>query len=427
MLDIKWIREHQEQVQLIAEHKGIDLAIPELLRRDDQRRALLLEVERLRQERNRLTQRIQGFIRERAVEEAESCKGEVKTLNRRLTGLEHELQEAEREYRDLMLLVPNPISPDTPIGRSDRDNVEVRRAGEPPAFGFEPRDHVALGELHRLIDIPRGVKTAGSRNYYLTGIGVLLHRAVQQLAVDLLVAKGFALFEVPLMVRPAAMLNTGFFPLGQDQTYRIAEEDRCLVGTSEVPLVSYFEDEIVDVARPLKLAAASLCFRNEVGSAGKDVHGLYRVRQFAKVEQVILCQNDPEVSEQLFQEITENAEELLRLLELPYRVMAVCSGDMSQKNVQTIRYRNVDAEPGGVRGNPFVVAAARFSGPPVEHPVQGSQRQTAVLLHIEQHGGGLAPHSDPAAGKPPGRRRKHPDSAGAAQVHERIGKDRTTI
>ncbi|GJM76691.1 hypothetical protein HMSSN036_89070 [Paenibacillus macerans] len=215
MLDIKWIREHQEQVQLIAEQKGIDLAIPELLRRDDQRRALLLEVERLRQERNRLTQRIQGFIRERAVEEAESCKGEVKTLNRRLTGLEHELQEAEREYRDLMLLVPNRISPDTPIGRSDRDNVEVRRAGEPPAFGFEPRDHVALGELHRLIDIPRGVKTAGSRNYYLTGIGVLLHRAVQQLAVDLLVAKGFALFEVPLMVRPAAMLNTGFSRLAR--------------------------------------------------------------------------------------------------------------------------------------------------------------------------------------------------------------------
>ncbi|MCM3703764.1 serine--tRNA ligase [Paenibacillus macerans] len=339
MLDIKWIREHQEQVQLIAKQKGIDLSIPELLRRDDQRRALLLEVERLRQERNRLTRRIQEFIRERAEEEAETCKREVKKLNRRLTGLEHELQEAEQEYRELMLLVPNPASPDTPIGLSDQDNVEIKRTGEPPAFDFEPRDHVALGELHRLIDIPRGVKTAGSRNYYLTGMGVLLHRAVQQLAVDLLVGKGFTLLEVPLMVRPAAMYNTGFFPLGQDQSYRITEEDRWLVGTSEVPLVSYFEDEIVDVARPLKLAAASLCFRNEVGSAGKDVHGLYRVRQFAKVEQVILCQNDPAVSEQLFQEITENAEELLRLLELPYRVMAVCSGDMSQKT-----YKQYDIE-----------------------------------------------------------------------------------
>lgn len=339
MLDIKWIREHQEQVQSTAEEKGIELSVPELLRWDDQRRVLLQETERLRQERNRLTPQIEAQIREHGPDAAVTLKDDVKQLNRRLQGLEKELEEADREYRRLMLLVPNPVSPDTPQGRSDLDNVEVKRVGESPTFGFAPRDHVALGELHRIVDIPRGVKTAGSRNYYLSGAGVLLHRAVQQLAVDLLVTKGFTLLEVPLMVRSEALENTGFFPLGADQTYRIADDDRWLVGTAEVPLVSYYDHEIVDLTQPIKLAAASLCFRSEVGSAGRDVHGLYRVHQFSKVEQVVLCENDVERSEQLFQEITQNAEELLQLLELPYRVMAVCTGDMSQKT-----YKQYDIE-----------------------------------------------------------------------------------
>lgn len=339
MLDLKWIREHQEQVQSVAEEKGIDLSVSELLRWDDQRRALLQETEWLRQERNRLTPQIEAQIREQGPDAAATLKDEVKQLNRRLHGLEKELEEADREYRRLMLLVPNPVSPDTPKGQSDRNNVEVKRVGEPPAFAFAPRDHVALGELHRIIDIPRGVKTAGARNYYLSGAGVLLHRAVQQLAVDLLVAKGFTLLEVPLMVRSEALENTGFFPLGADQTYRIADDDRWLVGTAEVPLVSYYDHESVDLTQPIKLAAASLCFRSEVGSAGRDVHGLYRVHQFSKVEQVVLCENNLELSEQLFQEITQNAEELLQLLELPYRVMAVCTGDMSQKT-----YKQSDIE-----------------------------------------------------------------------------------
>lgn len=141
------------------------------------------------------------------------------------------------------------------------------------------------------------------------------------------------------MVRTEAMNHTGFFPLGEDQTYRIANEDKWLVGTSEVPMVAYYADEIIDADRPIKLAAASTCFRSEVGSAGRDVHGLYRVHQFAKVEQVILCKADPVLSEALLQQITANAEELLQCLELPYRVMAVCTGDMSQKT-----YKQYDIE-----------------------------------------------------------------------------------
>ncbi|MGG3504164.1 serine--tRNA ligase [Paenibacillus lautus] len=342
MLDMKWIREsteNQEELQRVADQKGIALSVAELVRLDDQRRTLLLAVERLRQQRNAISQEISTLVRQGKQEEAERTKQQVKDINDQLGKQEALYQEVDDAYNKLLILVPNIVSPDTPVGASDEDNVEIRRVGEPPVFDYEYRDHVTLGELHRMIDIPRGVKTAGTRSYYLTGIGAMLHRAVQQLAVDMLVAKGFTLMDVPLTVRTEAMENTAFFPLGQDQAFQIMEQDKWLVGTSEVPLVSFYSGEVVDVTQPIRLAAASLCFRSEVGSGGRDVQGLYRVHQFAKVEQVVLCEASAEASEQLLQEITANAEELLQKLELPYRVVAVCTGDMSQKT-----YKQYDIE-----------------------------------------------------------------------------------
>ncbi|WP_282940891.1 serine--tRNA ligase [Paenibacillus sp. RC67] len=339
MLDIKWIRENGERLQAIADQKGMEVSIKELLEQDEHKRALLLQIEPLRQARNKLSQDINLLMQTGKLEEAEQGKQTVKEWNGELAGLEKKLAAAEQACKRLLHQAPNIVSPDTPVGRSDADNVEIRRVGYPVRLDFKLRDHVALGELHDMIDIPRGVKTAGSRNYYLKGAGVLLHRAVQQLALDLLIRKGFQPLEVPLMARAEALTGTGFFPLGEDQVYAIPDEERWLVGTSEVPLVSYYSNEIVDVAEPIKLAAASTCFRSEVGSAGKDVHGLYRVHQFSKVEQVILCEASLERSEELLQEITGNAEELLQLLKLPYRVMSVCTGDMSQKT-----YKQYDIE-----------------------------------------------------------------------------------
>ncbi|MBT2763690.1 serine--tRNA ligase [Paenibacillus sp. ISL-20] len=342
MLDMKWIREsieNQEELQRVADQKGIALSVAELVRLDDQRRTLLLAVERLRQQRNTISQEISTLVRQGKQEEAERTKQQVKDINDQLGKQEALYREVDDAYNKLLILVPNIVSPDTPVGASDEDNVEIRRVGEPTVFDYEYRDHVTLGELHRMIDIPRGVKTAGTRSYYLTGIGAMLHRAVQQLAVDMLVAKGFTLMDVPLTVRTEAMQNTAFFPLGQDQAFQIMEQDKWLVGTSEVPLVSFYSGEVVDVSQPVRLAAASLCFRSEVGSGGRDVQGLYRVHQFAKVEQVVLCEASAEASEQLLQEITANAEELLQKLELPYRVVAVCTGDMSQKT-----YKQYDIE-----------------------------------------------------------------------------------
>ncbi|MDF2927574.1 MAG: serine--tRNA ligase [Paenibacillaceae bacterium] len=339
MLEMKWIRENGALVQATADRKGICLNVNELLEWDRRKRELLQETEKGREARNRLSREIGRLLKQENHLEADIAKLQVKECNERLTKLEHQLREAEEHTAELLLLVPNVVSPDTPQGRSDADNVEIRRAGEPVNPEYEMLDHIALGELHQLIHIPRGVKTGGARSYFLTGAGALLHRAVQQLAVDLLLSGGFTLMDVPLLVRRETLVNTGFFPLGEDQVYRIGSDDHYLAGTSEVSLVSYHAGEIMDLAKPVKLAAASSCFRSETGSAGRDVHGLYRVHQFAKVEQVVFCEADPELSERMLQEITGNAEHLLRLLELPYRVMAVCTGDMSQKT-----YKQYDIE-----------------------------------------------------------------------------------
>jgi seryl-tRNA synthetase len=298
---------------------------------------LLQQVEALRRTRNELAQ--QSASMDRASSEAMRIQAEARHQGAVLKGLERELRDAVQTWHELMLLVPNLASPDTPIGVSDADNVEVKRVGDSPRFDFDARDHIALGEACDLFDFARGVKVAGTRQYFLRGAGLYLHRAVQQLALDMLSDRGFTVMDVPLLAREDALTNTGFFPSGREQTYALPEDGAWLVGTGEVPLVSYYSDEIVDVTEPIKLAAVSNCFRREAGSAGRDVRGLYRVHQFAKVEQVILCRDDLDVAENMLQQLVHNSEELLEQLELPYRIVAVCTGDMGQKN-----YKQYDIE-----------------------------------------------------------------------------------
>lgn len=339
MLDINWIREHANEVEEAARLKNMSLSIKELIDTDDRRRELITKVEKLRGQRNKGSQKVGQLMKEGRKEEAEQLRAEIRELGVSIEQIEKELSETEKEYERQMLLVPNIVSKDTPIGKSDEDNVLVRQVGEVRAKDFPIKDHIQLGELHDLFDIPRGVKVGGSRSYYLKGDGVLLHRAVQQLALDIVMKHGFMPMDVPIMVREEALINTGFFPTGRDQTYALEEEDKFLVGTSEVPLISFYAGEVVDVTEPIRLAAVSTSFRSEVGSAGRDVRGLYRVHQFAKVEMVVLTEADDDVSERFHQEITSYAEQLLEALELPYRVMGVCTGDMSQKT-----YKQYDIE-----------------------------------------------------------------------------------
>jgi seryl-tRNA synthetase len=230
-----------------------------------------------------------------------------------------------------MLDVPQPADPDVPLGKDDTENVEVRREGEVREFGFEPKDHVQLGLALDMMDIERGVRLAGTRNYFLKGDGALLHWAVLRFSMDFMVRRGYTPMVVPLLMRDEAMRGTGYYPGAEEQTYRMERDELNLVGTAEVPLTAYRMGEILQEEElPLKTVGLSSCFRREAGAAGKDTYGLYRIHQFDKVEQVVVCRNDVEESNKYHAEILANSEGVMKALGLPYRVVIVCTGDLGR-------------------------------------------------------------------------------------------------
>ncbi len=331
MLDIRFIRAHPDLVQAGSRKKHIDVDIQQLLRLDEQRRSLLSQVESLKALRNKVSKEIptlQGEARQAAITQMQQVAAESR-------GLESPLREVEASFDALMLRVPNVPADDVPEGRTDADNIVLRTWGEIPQFDFTPRDHVELGERLDIIDIPRAVKLAGSRTYFLKNAGVLLEQAVLQFALHRMVRKGFAPMLVPHLVKDEAMVGTAYFPVGQEQTYRLPEDQVNLIGTAEVPVTAYHADEILHADElPKYYVGLSHCYRREAGTYGKDTRGLYRIHQFQKVEQVVLCVNDPEVSSQEHEHILQNAEEILQALRLPYRVVVVCGGDLGIPQVK---------------------------------------------------------------------------------------------
>lgn len=351
MLDIKYIRENADLVKEAATNKRCPCDIERLLEVDAERRALQHQLDRLRTQVREGGERM-GQLRnpksktcQEAVAAGQSpadLKAEATTLQTQLNELKQQIKPLEerekeilREFEQLMLTVPQPPDADAPVGADDTENVEIRKVGEVPTFDFELQDHVALGEALGIIDIPRGVKLAGARNYALCGDGVLLHHAVLRLALDTMIERGFTPMQVPVLVREEVMYGTGYFPVGRDQAYLCERDEMSLVGTAEVPLTAFYSDEILDPDQlPIKMVALSPCFRREAGAAGKDTHGLYRIHLFDKVEQVIVCRNDVETSKRFHEEILANAEAVVRKLELPYRIVNVCTGDLGQGQAQ---------------------------------------------------------------------------------------------
>jgi seryl-tRNA synthetase len=267
--------------------------------------------------------------------EAERIQAELTTIKPKIKELEDAEGPIVEEFDQLMLTIPQPADPEAPEGKDDTENVELRRVGEVRKFDFEPKDHVALGAELGIIDIERGVKLAGSRNYILRGDGALLHQAVLRLAQDMMVARGFVPMVVPVLVKEEVMYGTGYFPTGRDQAYLCERDEMSLVGTAEVPLTAYHCDEILaESDLPIKYCAMSTCFRREAGAAGKDTTGLYRIHLFDKVEQVIVCRNDREESKRRHAEILKNAEDVLQVMGLPYRVVNVCTGDLGMGQAQ---------------------------------------------------------------------------------------------
>ena len=331
MLDIRFIREQPDVVQAGARKKRIDIDIQQLLEVDEQRRRLQGRVEHLKAQRNKMSREIatlQGEPKQAAIAAMKEVAAESK-------GLEGPLRTAEAAYEALMLRVPNVPADDVPDGETDADNVVLKTWGAPPRFDFTPLDHVELGERLDIIDISRAVKLAGARTYFLKNAGVLLEQAVLQFALHRMVRKGFSPFLVPHLVKDEPMVGTAYFPVGQEQTYRLPEDGLNLIGTAEVPLTAYHANEILaESDLPNYSVGLSNCYRREAGTYGKDTRGLFRIHQFQKVEQVVLCANDPETSSREHEHILANAEEILQALGLPYRVVLVCGGDLGVPQVK---------------------------------------------------------------------------------------------
>jgi seryl-tRNA synthetase len=319
-------------VRAAATKKKIRCDVERILALDAESRALGQRIDERRSRQKGAGKEIahaDGARRAALLEEQQALKAGLKED-------EDKKRVLDEELRQHLLRVPNIPSADVPDGESDADNVEVRRVGEPRRFDFQPLDHVALAEAQGWLEIERAARIAGSRNYMLRGDLSLLEGAVMRFALEHMVGKGFVPLSVPTLVRTETMVGTGYFPGGEEQAYRCDErDDLCLVGTAEVPVTALHSGEILSAADlPLRYVALSSCYRREAGAAGKDTRGLYRVHQFLKVEQVVVDVADDVQSVAHHAAILENAEEVVRALELAYRVVNVCGGDLGQPQVQ---------------------------------------------------------------------------------------------
>ncbi len=338
MLDIKYIRENSTLVKKAAENKLIKVDIDRLLEVDTILRDKNQKLDLLREERNKLSSSIPSL----KDDEKKSTIEHVRKIKDEITTLENEVLPLKEEYDSLMYQVPSVPFDEVPIGKTDEDNVEIKTVGEIPTFNFEIKDHVDLAESLDLIDIPRGVKVAGSRSYYLKNEAVLLEMALCRYVLDKLMKKGFVPMTVPTLVKEAPMYGTSYFPGGRDQAYAVTEDNLYLVGTSEVSLVSYHSGETFENIEdlPKMYCGYSTCYRREAGTYGKDTRGLYRVHQFTKIEQVIICEADYDKQYELHNFLLNNAEEIMQDLKIPYRVVKVCTGDMG---IGQVRKHDIEA------------------------------------------------------------------------------------
>jgi seryl-tRNA synthetase len=367
MIDLKRLREDPDRYRRGAQLKGINADIDMVLRLDADWRAALAEQESLRAEQKKLSKetgpqigKLKGQLKKASPDEQAAIQAELDELQARPGRLKQQIQEleekskaAEAELKQRLYEVPLPPDPEVPVGESEADNVELS-TWHPDWFnpaktfeenrGFLPQSHIDLGLALGMVDFERGVKIAGSRSYVLTGDGMSLHQAILRFAFDYMVEEnGFTAMSAPVIVREECMQGTGFFPAGRDQAYHIPESQRgggydlYLTGTGEVALMAYHQDEILDETQlPLCYTTVSTCFRREAGAAGKDTAGLYRIHQFDKVEQVVICKADVEEGKAWHARMIGYVEALLKQLQLPHRLLQCCTGDLGPKNATMI-------------------------------------------------------------------------------------------
>ncbi len=325
MLSLDFIRNNQQAVIAAAKNKNRVIELDKLLQLDDERRKTIQSIQTLREERNKLPKQ--------KPDETTIKRGkEIKTA---LKELETKHNELTTSVNKLLSVIPNVPLPEVPTGPDSSCNVEIRKWGEIPQFDFSPKSHLELGKSLDIIDTERGAKVSGFRGYFLKNEGAVLHIASLFYVYQKLIKKGYTPLIAPAIVKGFTLFGSGQLPWGEQEVYKLNDDDAYLAGTAEVPVTSYYSGEILpEKDLPKKFVALSPCFRKEAGAYGKDTKGLYRLHEFWKIEQVIIGKNDIEEAKKLHEELQQNAEEILQDLRLPYRVLLMCTGDMGEPQIK---------------------------------------------------------------------------------------------
>lgn len=333
MLDMKFVRENPELVMDAMRKRNANVNLDEFLELEKKRRELTLQVEALKSQRNAASQEI-GKMK-KAGENADAQMAEVRALGDKIAEDDKELKDIEARLKEILMTIPNMPAADTPVGSSDADNPVVRTWREPAKFAFEPQAHWDIGEKLNILDVERAGKVSGARFTFYRGLGSRLERSVINFFLDIHTGEnGYTEFFPPFIVNKDSMQGTGQLPKFAEDMFKLEGLDYYLIPTAEVPITNLHRDEILsDDDLPLYYTAYSACFRAEAGSAGRDTRGLIRQHQFNKVELVKFTK--PEDSWDELEKLTANAEKVLQLLELPYRVVRLCTGDIGFSSAAT--------------------------------------------------------------------------------------------
>lgn len=332
MLDVKFVRENVETVKDALRKRGYPVSLDEFLAWEVERRELLRKTEDLRQKRNSVSEEIGRLKKEK--KDAAILLAEMKGVSDDIKALDEHLKRLEEKTAAFLLNIPNITHKSVPVGKVETENVEIRRWGTPREFDFQPLNHWDIGEMHGIIDFERASKIAGARFSIMKGAGAKLERSLMNFMLDLNASKGYTEVFPPILVNRESMTGTGQFPKFRGEYFEISDPELYLIPTAEVPVTNIHRDEILNEADlPIYYTAYTPCFRREAGSYGKDTRGLIRQHQFNKVEVVKFTR--PEDSYEELEKLTSDAEDILRRLELPYRVVVLCTGDIGFSAAKT--------------------------------------------------------------------------------------------
>lgn len=332
MLDIKRIIENKEEVEVNLLKRGTLFDLKEIINLDETRKKIILQTEEKKRIRNEVSKKI-GALKSKG-ENPEEIMEEMCLLGDEISSLDRELKEVEEDVREKLSVLPNILLDSVPEGRDESFNQEVRQVGKVPVFSFPYKDHQDLGVALDIMDFERGTKVTGSKFVFMKGLGARLERALVNFMIDFHVKRGYTEVFCPFLANSDSFFGTGQLPKFEEDMFKIQDEDYYLIPTAEVPLTNYYRDEIIDGSKlPIKICGFTSCFRSEAGSAGRDTKGLIRMHQFSKVEMVNFVK--PIDGEKALEEITAEAEGILKELGLAYKVVNLCSGDIGFGSAKT--------------------------------------------------------------------------------------------